>query len=202
MQTQISQVNWIAQVVLLMNDISGNLQKIAKIIYVEHCKNQNAAIELRKAVPQMDDNFINTLINVGAGRLDVRSVTWSCPATRIIKMMPGETQKKIYDTGEVSLVVTRDNKLTVVNKQINELTPAESRQVFTVIGLRPIEEQKKLLKRPTHRTTMVAQRYEIDAAGNLIVCEQYIVFTPAMMETIFAQMKAAQVKTLATRKVA
>ena len=182
------------------DNIISSLKKMADCVYARIQTDPDAGVKLHKSRPEIFSTpFVGKLIAIGRGDLDARLILSYCPARSAIARFTGNMQKQILDADTVLIASFEDNKVVKREKKIAELTPAESRLAFSEIGIRPIEEQAKLVQSaPVSSRVEKPCHYKIADDGKIIVREDAI-FTLSQWEQILITAKSKAMKSLETK---
>jgi hypothetical protein len=190
----------IAQDAKIFNEgIVRNMQLFAHSVAEHAAKFKNYGKLLCKHIPSISQEMYDAFLAIGEGRLDIRCLTYNCPASKLIATLPAKYQKEIYDLGEVP-VMDKDGK--VAYKPIAELSRQEAKTAIKESGLRPLREQQaRTPKKPTAAIGLSNNkvRYLILDDG-LVEFKCPCIFTPAQLEEILVIAKQKQLESLTKKK--
>ena len=215
----------IAQDAKIFNEgIVRNMQLFAYSVAEHAAKFKNYGKLLCKHIPSISQEMYDAFLAIGEGRLDIRCLTYNCPASKLIATLPAKYQKEIYDLGEVP-VMDKDGK--VAYKPIAELSRQEAKTAIKESGLRPLREQQaRTPAKPTAASGHGVDSYVGDrawasalfakptaASGQSKNKVRYLIlddglvefkcpctFTPAQLEEILSLAKQKQLESLTKKK--
>lgn len=159
MNLQLRENDSVETFVQLLSDLGNKIMEAAQMLARLYHSDPAVTDRIRERVPSVAPGFLARLLKVGEGSMHPAIMFNPAPAYQRLALASYGVQEQVIKAGAVDVVINVDTG-DVLRVPLLELTPAQVSQTITQTGVRPIDEQRALLRRQQVREVKPLPRDE------------------------------------------